>query len=75
MPFRPLSGGGGDGFFFTGDAFVTKLNAGGTAFVYSTFLGGNDDDQGAAIAVDGAGNAYITGSTTSPNFVTTQKRV
>lgn len=44
------------------DAFVTKLNASGTALVYSTFLGGSADDSGRAIAVDAAGNAYVTGS-------------
>ena len=42
-----------------GDAFVTKLNASGTALVYSTFLGGSGDDGGDGIAVDAAGNAYI----------------
>ena len=48
------------------DAFVTKLNAAGTALVYSTYLGGSGDDQGNSIAVDTSGNAYITGWTTSP---------
>ena len=52
------------------DAFVTKVNAAGNALVYSTYLGGAADDQGAAIAVDGAGNAYVTGETISPNFPT-----
>jgi hypothetical protein len=47
------------------DAFVTKLNPGGTALVYSTYLGGSNNDGGNAIAVDTAGNAYITGSTAS----------
>jgi hypothetical protein len=50
------------------DAFVTKLNPSGTAFVYSTFLGGSNFDQGIAIAVDGSGNAYITGGASSPEF-------
>ena len=36
--------------------------------VYSTFLGGRDDDQGEAIAVDSIGNAYVTGITNSPDF-------
>ena len=46
----------------TDDAFVTKLNAAGTALVYSTYLGGSGDDDGNGIAVDAAGNAYVTGS-------------
>jgi len=51
-----------------GDGFVTKLNADGSALVYSTYLGGSDFDAGFGIAVDPAGNAYITGSTDSPDF-------
>ena len=43
------------------DAFVTKLNSNGTALVYSTYLGGNGDEVGRAIAVDTGGNAYVTG--------------
>ena len=53
------------------DAFVTKLNPTGSAFVYSTYLGGNGSDGGAGIAVDAAGNAYVTGGTGSTNFPTT----
>jgi Beta-propeller repeat len=52
------------------DAFVAKLNSVGSAFVYSTYLGGGGDDFGAGIAVDSAGNAYLTGSTKSTNFPT-----
>jgi uncharacterized repeat protein (TIGR01451 family) len=50
------------------DDFVTKINAAGTAIVYSTFLGGSGDDAGFAIAVDTSGNAYVTGlhATTNP---------
>lgn len=47
------------------NAFVTKLNAAGTALVYSTYLGGSDGTIGHGIAVDGAGNAYVTGYTGS----------
>jgi hypothetical protein len=53
------------------DAFVTKLNAEGSALMYSTFLGGDANEYsiyGGAIAVDDAGNAYVAGSTASPNF-------
>lgn len=53
------------------DAFVTKLNALGSALLYSTLLGGTTEDQGADIAVDGAGNAYVNGLTTSPEYPTT----
>jgi hypothetical protein len=52
------------------DAFVTKLSPSGNSLVYSTYLGGNDDDQGNGIAVDGSGSAYITGKTNSTNFPT-----
>jgi len=50
------------------DAFVTKINASGTALVYSTFLGGGGSEIGLSIAVDSNRNAYVTGGTTSPDF-------
>jgi hypothetical protein len=53
------------------DGFVTKLNAAGTALVYSTYFGGSGNDYPYGIAVDFAGNAYISGHTQSPNFPTT----
>jgi hypothetical protein len=52
------------------DAFVTKLNTAGNGLVYSTYLGGNDYDEGKAIAVDGSGSAYVAGRTSSTNFPT-----
>jgi hypothetical protein len=52
------------------DAFVAKLNPTGSALVYSTFLGGNKNDNGYGVAIDGAGNAYVTGSTVSIDFPT-----
>jgi hypothetical protein len=52
------------------DAFVTKLNAAGSALVYSSFLGGSSSEIGLGIAVDSSGNAYVTGQTSSPNFPT-----
>jgi hypothetical protein len=58
----------GDGSFH---AFVTKLNATGSALVYSTYLGGNGAEESYGIAVDAAGNAYVTGLTVSPDFPTT----
>jgi CSLREA domain-containing protein len=60
-PFQPASGG-------SSDAFVTKLNAAGSALTYSTYLGGTGTDSGNDIAVDAAGNAYVTGVTFSTNF-------
>src|SRR5205823_6095538 len=53
------------------DAFVTKLNPAGLAVAYSTYFGGSGFDQGLAIAVDGAGSAYITGFTDSADLPTT----
>jgi uncharacterized protein (TIGR03437 family) len=53
------------------DAFVVKLNAGGTALIYSTYLGGSGDDDAWAIAVDANGVANVVGTTTSPDFVIT----
>lgn len=54
------------------DAFVTKLNADGSALVYSTFLGGSSDDSLEGIALDDAGRAYVTGVTHSADFPTTR---
>jgi uncharacterized repeat protein (TIGR01451 family) len=52
------------------DAFVTKLDPSGSGLVYSTYLGGSSLDDGSGIAVDGAGNAYVTGFTFSSDFPT-----
>jgi hypothetical protein len=54
-----------------GDVFVTKLNSTGSSVVYSTYLGGSNDDLGTGIAVDSSGSAYVTGYTRSSNFPTT----
>ena len=51
------------------DAFVTKLSSSGNTLIYSTYLGGGNDDCGYGIAVDGGGNAYVTGFA-GPNFPT-----
>jgi len=53
------------------DAFVTKMNSAGTALIYSTYFGGSNRDQGNDIALDGAGNAYVTGLTDSGDLPTT----
>jgi hypothetical protein len=50
------------------DAFVTKLNPSGTALLFSTYLGGNNDEDGAAIALGRSGAIYVTGFTRSSNF-------
>ncbi len=44
------------------DAFVTKLNASGSQLIYSTYIGGPNDDYAMGIATDSSGNAYITGA-------------
>ena len=55
----------GGGFY---DAFVAKFNAPGSAPLYSTYLGGTGDEFGYGTNVDGAGNVWVTGSTSSLNF-------
>lgn len=57
-----------DGVNSYSDAFVTKLNTDGSSLVYSTFLGGTGQDWGSDIAVDGAGNAVVSGITDSTDF-------
>ena len=52
------------------DAFVTKIASAGSQIVYSTYLGGNGEDQGEGIAVDSQGNAYVSGFAASSNFPT-----
>ncbi|MBK5228795.1 MAG: SBBP repeat-containing protein [Actinobacteria bacterium] len=52
------------------DVFVTKLNPAGSALIYSTYLGGSDADTGYGIALNGSGEAHVTGSTASTNFQT-----
>lgn len=61
---------GGATFAGGRDGFITKLNATGTAFVYSTYFGSDGDDRCNKIAVDSTGNAYVAGETTSTNFPT-----
>jgi len=50
------------------DAFVAKVNAAGNALIYSTYLGGSGDDQATGVAVDSAGNAYVSGFESSTDF-------
>lgn len=60
-PYQPRIGGQRDGF-------VTKLSASGSTLIYSTYLGGSGYDDMSDIAVDSAGNAFLTGGTDSANF-------
>jgi hypothetical protein len=70
---------GGTGFEIynpNADAFVAKIRPDGSALEYSTFLGGNNflsdgNDDAAAIAVDGTGNAYVVGTTSATDFPVT----
>ena len=64
-PLQPNHGGPDD---FFKDAFVSKLSADGSTLLYSTYLGGKNEDVGYGIAVDVFGDAYITGTTESPDF-------
>jgi len=65
LAFDRLFGGGNS------DAFALKLDASGTSLLFSTFLGGTDDDFAYSIAVDTAMNAYVTGGTWSTDFPAT----
>jgi len=53
-----------------GDAFITKFSPSGTSLVFSTYLGGSSNESGRGVAVDSAGNAYLTGWTDSSDFPT-----
>jgi uncharacterized protein (TIGR03437 family) len=69
-PFQstnPLGSSPGAG---VGCVFVSKVSADGSKLLYSTYLGGNGEDIGYAIAVDSSGDAFVTGSATSTNFPT-----
>ena len=61
---QPVFGGGG----INGDAFVARVDSTGTNLLFFTFLGGTGDDGALDLALDGAGNAYVTGFTDSTNF-------
>jgi RHS repeat-associated protein len=61
---RPIQGANAGG----GDAFVAKVSPDGRTLLYSTFLGGASRDAANAVAVDSAGNAYVTGFTGSNAF-------
>ncbi len=66
-------GQGATGYFrmSSGDGFVAKINPAGSALIFSTYLGGSDDDRAFAIAVDGSGTIHVAGNTASTNFPVT----
>jgi len=67
----PTTLGAYDGIFAgISDVYVAKLNATGTALIYSTYLGQSGNDAAYGLALDGEGNAWITGQTNSSNFPT-----
>jgi len=55
----------------TSDVFLTKMNSAGSQLVYSTFLGGIDQDQGLSVGVFSARDAYVTGDAWSSDYPTT----
>ncbi len=67
-PLQPNAGGPHD---FSQDAFVAKISADGSTLVYSTYLGGSEQDVANGIAVDSFGNSYVVGTTLSPDFPVT----
>lgn len=68
LPLKnPLYPSYGGGWY---DGYVAKLNASGSALIYSTYLGGDADDRVIALAVDQSGLLYATGFTSSGNFPT-----
>jgi Beta-propeller repeat len=63
-PLQPAKSGSAS----TSDGFAAKINPSGSDFVYSTYLGGSNDDSALAVAADQNGNAYVTGRTKSASF-------
>ena len=53
---------------FSEEVFVTKINPDGSELIYSTYFGGNNDEEAYDIALDDQGNAYVTGTTESDDF-------
>ncbi len=67
----PTTSGAYDTTRWDTDAFITKLNADGTALVFSTYFGGSKYEGGSSLALDNAGNVFIAGTTSSTNLPTT----
>jgi hypothetical protein len=71
-PDLPTTPGAYDGSYNgVEDAFLVKLSADGSTLLYSTYLGGSDEEQGIGLVVDDEGNVYVTGQTFSVDFPTT----
>jgi hypothetical protein len=68
-PFDSTHNGGGD---FGDDIFVFKLNPEGDSLLFSTYVGGSDDDVPTALELDSSGNIYVTGYTYSENLPATE---
>ncbi|MBM3753930.1 MAG: hypothetical protein FJW38_08120 [Acidobacteria bacterium] len=68
---RNYGGAGGEARIVAGDGFVSKLAPNGQSLVFSTFLGGARDERATALALDTAGNVWVTGHTLSTDFPTT----
>jgi len=66
---RPAFGGGAS------DGFLTVVSATGTSILYSTYLGGNNEDAANGVAIDSVGDAFVTGLTYSTNFPITAARL
>ncbi|HYX54033.1 MAG TPA: SBBP repeat-containing protein [Candidatus Limnocylindrales bacterium] len=72
--FDRTFGGGTCNTFGSGpclDSFVSKISSGGGTLIYSTYLGGSGSDGISGLAINSAGMAFVTGSTTSTDFPTT----
>ena len=72
----PVTAGAADSSFNgMADAFVSELNANGSALLYSTYLGGTQSESGNDIALDSSGDVYVTGHTYSMDFPTPRGRL
>ena len=67
---QPIQNKNANSYGFTPDVFISKLNPAGTQFLYSTYLGGSQDELPSGIAVDPSGAVFVIGSTISSDFPT-----
>jgi len=66
-----FGGGGSGGNYYPFDISITKYNSTGSALIYSTYLGGSDNEQPQSLVVDNAGNLLVMGRTYSSNYPVT----